>query len=198
MEAKMKNKIQSPESLDADFGLIGTESVERSLTKKTGFFKKKFDVDSANSEASGEGIKIIHANTVQSQVNIALAAQQLAEAKITTALVASAIGHIGANIVNLNAKTTSVDQCLVNGVAAETVTHYQNRKQTISLAQELFDNSSITEDEAKVIIQNAVADGNQNINRSRERMLRASNAVAILHDSALNGIINAKNIVSKG
>ncbi len=190
----MNNKsIPKTEVFDA--GLLGgNKSEERALSNKTGFFKK-FDVAMAVSEAAGEALKTIQTQTIQSQVRIAMTAQNLAEAAICTSMVAKAMPQIGALAVSVNAATTTVDQALASSVAAETVSHYQNRVKTVTLAKNLLEDGSITADEATAIIRNAVEDAERGIARSRERMTGAEDAVAILHNFALKGIIDAQNII---
>lgn len=190
----MNNKsIPKNEALDVGL-LCGSKGEERMLRNKTGWLKK-FDVAAAISEAAGEATKAIQTNMIQSQVNIALTAQNLAEAAICTAMVAKSMPKIGSLAVSVNTATTAVDEALASSAAAETVSHYQNRAQTVALAKDLLEDGGITADEATVIIRNAVDDANMGIARSRERMFGALDAVAILHNFALKGIIDAQEII---
>lgn len=181
------------DNLDADL-LCSGKREERALRNKTGFIKK-LDVALAVSEVAGEALKTIQTQTIQSQVNITLTAQKLAEAALCSSMVARAMPQIGALAVSVNAATTTVDQALAGSVAAETISHYQNRSQMVSLTKALLEEGSITADEATAIIRNAVEDADRGIARSRERMYGAEDAVAILHNFALKGIADAQNRV---
>lgn len=189
----MTNKsIPKPEALAGLFN--SSKSEERSLRHKTGLLKR-IDVALAVSEVAGEGLKTIQAQMIQSQVNIALTAQNLAEAALCSSMVARAMPQIGALAVSVNAATSTVDQALASSVAAETISHYQNRAQMIELTKQLHKEGSITGDEATAIIRNAVEDAERGISRSRDRMYGAEEAVAVLHDFALKGIVNAQEII---
>jgi hypothetical protein len=190
----MNNKsIPKMEGFDAGT-LNSSKREERALRSKTGLFKR-IDVALAVSEVAGEALKTIETQAIQSQVNIALTAQNLAEAALCSSMVARAMPQIGALAVSVNAATTTVDQALASSVAAETISHYRNRAQMVELTKNLHQDGSITSDEASAIIRNAVEDAERGIARSRERMYGAEDAVAILHNFALTGIVNAQDIV---
>jgi hypothetical protein len=174
---------------------VGKSGDLSTLRSQTGFLKK-IGVDLATSDAAGEGLKKVLIEQVNAETNIALTGLKLTEAAIRTSMVANAMPQIGALTTRVNAATTSVDQALTNGSAAETFTHLTNRAANIGLANELRGANKITQDEAEVIVSFAEADAAEDIKRSRERMGEAKEAVAGLHQFALKGIADAKNRLS--
>lgn len=183
--------VETP-SAEVSIGKTGDLSA---LRQKTGIFKR-LDVALATSHAAGEALKKVQVEQIRAEANIAMTSLKLTEAAIRASLVGNAMPQIGALATRVNAATTSVDQALTNGNAAETFTHLSNRQANINLANELHNNNKITKDEADVVISFAQADAAEDIKRSRERMAEAKEAVAGLHQFALNGIADAKNRLS--
>jgi hypothetical protein len=123
---------------------------------------------------------------------IARTALALAEVKIKSAMVASAMPEIGALAVTLNSRTTAVDQALTNGAAAEVVTHIENRAENLALSRELREQNKISEDEAATIDAFANSDAVTDIERSRLREEQAKQVVQHLHGLALGSISKVK------
>jgi len=163
-----------------------------SLREKTGILKR-LDVKWATSKAAAKALKAVEEEKVRAEANIALTSLKLAESAVRAALVGNAMPQIGSLTTRVNAATTAVDQALTNASAAETYTHLSNRDANINLAQELQKTGKISEEEADVVISFARADAAEDIQRSRQRMSEAKEAVAGLHEFALKGIADAKN-----
>lgn len=163
-----------------------------SLREKTGFVSR-IKANIATSKAAGKAIKEIEVEKVQAEARIAFTAIKLGEAAIRAALVGSAMPKIGALATRVNAATTAVDQALTNGAAAEVYTHINNRTSNVNLANELHTSGKINKEEKEVITSFAQADAAEDIERSRQRMADAKEAVATLHGFTVKGIADSKN-----
>lgn len=163
-----------------------------SLREKAGWLGG-LKADHKTGKAAAAALTMVQGEMVKAEGNIALTGMKLAEAAIRTSMVANAMPAIGALTTRVNAATTAVDQALTNGAMAEAYTHLSNRAANIRLANELRDTGKATPDEAEIVISFATADAAKDIERSRQRMGEAKDAVAGLHEFALKGIAAAKD-----
>lgn len=161
------------------------------LRAKAGLLRR-LSAHAAVSAAAGQELSRVEVARVHVEGAIALTGLRLAEAKIKTALVATAMPQVGALAVALNSQTTSVDQTLTNSAAAEVVTHLTNRSANVDLAQELRQGGKISDEESATLEAFATNDAALDIERSRARMADAKQAVQCLHDYALASIAKAK------
>jgi len=164
------------------------------LREKTGLVQR-LGVARATSKVAGEALKGLEAAKVGAEANIALTALKLSETAIRSSMVASAMPAIGALTTNVNAATTAVDQALTNSSMAEVFTHMNNRATNLALKNTLLAAGKITEEEAEVLAHFAQMDAVEDIQASRRRMQEAKEAVAALHEFALEGIAAAKDLL---
>lgn len=175
----------------ADMSIASSNDLT-SLRDKAGWFGG-IGADYKTGKAAANALVMVQAEMVRAEANIALTSLKLAEAAIRTSMVANAMPKIGALTTRVNAATTAVDQALTNGATAEAYTHLSNRAANIRLALELRDTGKATQEEAEVVISFAQADAAKDIERTRQRMAEAKDAVSGLHEFALKGIAAAKD-----
>jgi hypothetical protein len=144
------------------------------------------------SAAAGTELGGVEVARVRVLAGIARTGLALAEAKIKTAMVAAAMPEIGALTVNLNARTTAVDQALTNGTAAELITHIENRSATLAINRDLREQNKATEEEVAGLDACANADATRDMESSRQRQAQAKEAVQRLHGMALSSLSNVK------
>lgn len=162
------------------------------ISEKTGWLEKR-RVNKQTSKVAGKALQMLQEERVKSEANIALTSLKLSESAVRASLVGNAMPAIGALTIRVDAATTAVDQALTNSAMAETYTHLSNRAANINLARQLHAADKITADEADVVISFAQKDAKDDIERSRERMAQAKEAVAGLHEFAMKGIAAAKD-----
>lgn len=146
----------------------------------------------ATSRVAGDALKKVEAERVRVETAIALTTLRVAEMKIKSAIVASAMPQVGALVTNLNAATTGVEQALTNGAAAEVISHLDNRSANVALADELRHGGKIADDEHATLRSFSDNDAAMDIESCRSRMEQGKKAVRALHDHALASIARTK------
>lgn len=147
------------------------------------------------SRQAGRSLTVLKTEFVLAQTRIGLTALKLAEAQTKSAMVSSALVQIGALTLNLNQMTTAVEQRLTTGGHGEVISHMENRAASTTEIKELEKNGRISADESTALMSFVQADAVDDINRSRERTLKAKDAVGMLHGLALEGITRATDNV---
>jgi hypothetical protein len=156
----------------------------------------RWRADRVASRQAGYSLAEIKTARIQTNERIATTVLKIAEAQIKTALVSGSIMQIGALTMDLNNKTTAVEQRLTTGSQGELISHLQNRAASVAAIAQLEQNGQISAQEAAALISFAEADTVEDINRSRERTCKAKQAVEALHGFALDGIARAKDSVA--
>jgi hypothetical protein len=155
----------------------------------------RWRADSVANRQASYSLAEIKTLCIQTNERIACTALKIAEAQIKTALVSGSIMQIGALTMDLNNKTAAVEQQLTTGGHGEFISHLENRAASVASIMELERSGRISTQEATVLTSFAEADAVEDINRSRERTLKAKQAVEMLHAFALEGIARAKESV---
>jgi hypothetical protein len=112
----------------------------------------------------------------------------LIEERLRRALVADAMSEIGALTVDLQARTTAVQQSLTNSSAAEVGSHFMNRNDNVALADDLHARGVITAEEHALYLEMIGEDLVYDISDTRARVLKGKKAAGRLHEGALRGI----------
>lgn len=177
-----------------DVSLPDGSANQNALAEKLGVL----DTWGVRREASKEAKRALvnlERSQIKAEENIGIEAIGIAERQIRTTMVAQGMSSLGAASIHLNSAINAVDKALTVSCKADLVSHILARDAGRYCIDELMGKGSITAAEAEAVREMSDADAARDIQKSRERMGLAKNAVDQLYKGVLTHVEHgSKNI----
>jgi hypothetical protein len=132
---------------------------------------------------------------IQAEERIGKTQIGVAEAKVKGALIAEAMGSIGALAVDVASRVGVVQSALTASAAAERVAHVENRAASYFAIDAALAQKRLSMDESVALKSYADADLVTDIERANTRMIRSKEAVERFHNLALDGLSRATQTI---
>ena len=110
-----------------------------------------------------------------------------------THLIATTTTAIGAELLDLDARTSAVQQRLTTASSGELVAQLNNRKATANALRAMIDDGDVAAEESAALVASLYSDTTDDIERSRRRTSRSKDVIERLHDLALDGAVGPSN-----
>ena len=177
-------RAESPNGGDA------AESIA-DLERKTGAIQR-LRSDVATSSIAGKALRVAKARQIEAHARLADTAISIAESQLTTAMVTRAMPVIAGMVERLNASANAADQALSEQEAAAIQDHLRAREEVRAEILRASNRHGIPEAEVAACISFAEANAAHDVERARERTMRAKQANEALSQRALDSVLAAK------